>query len=237
MKRCNSIKCSLLIIFLFIAAAITSAQITADEICKKNIEKMGGESLLNTLSNVKFEQQILMNNQEFPQKMNVINNKAIKIETIIPGNSIIVALKDSTGWQVNPYSGSNSPKSLSKDEVRMYKMQTDLLGALFNYKQKNITITLEGKKKVLGKDAYKLNLVYKNGYKTNVYVSAKDFFVVEIEDMFREVFFSNYKKESGFYFPFATEVKTKMGSTIINVFKIQVNQAIDEKIFDMPTKL
>lgn len=226
---------SFTLFILFSQKISAQADISAEEIIAKNMEKMGGELHLAALSTAIFEQTVTMNNQDFPQTLTVINNKALKMETVVPGNKIVVSLKDTSGWQINPY-GTNKVTPLSKAEIRLYKYQADLLGALYKYKEKNITATLEGKDKVSGKEVYKINLLYSNGYKTNVYVSAKDFLVLKIDDAFREIYFSAYKKAQGYYFPYTTEIKTKAGSTTVNVLKITVNSIIDEKIFDPPAQ-
>lgn len=231
----KNIKLLICYCFCFITLSVNAQDLSVEEICKKNIEKMGGEAKLEKLQNVTIEQQMLMNNLEYPQNVVIINNSALKTETTIPGNKIILSVKDSSGWMINP-SVDDKPVQISKSEIINYKYQTDLLGSIYHYKQKGINIALVGTEQVSGINAYKLELTYKNGFKSTAYVSAKDFFVIRITDMYKDVHFSNYKKVDDYYFPFETEIKSQMGNTILSVFKIKVNTKIDEAIFNMPAK-
>mgnify|MGYP003440731811 FL=1 len=208
---------------------------TAEEICKKHVEKMGGEELLSKLKSITIDRQVLANSAEFPQKVIVENNKAIYTESPFQGKKIISAVNDTNGWQINPYvTGSDGPQKLTKEEINQCKDQTDLLGPFYNPESKGIIVKLIGREKVLGQETFKLNLLYKTGFSTDVNVTAKDYFVVRISTKYGETLYSDYKKVDGYWFPFATEMKHGSYSTIFNVFKIKVNAPVDEKLFEFP---
>lgn len=208
---------------------------SADEICKQHIEKMGGKALLSKLNTVTIDQQLLQNNSEFPQKVVIINNKAIYTDASYQGIRVVTAVCDNSGWEINPYTrGGTQPQKLTQEEVLLYKYPADLLGPLYDPESKGATITLLGKEKVLGQETFKLNLAYKTGYSTDINVTCKDYFVVKIASEGKEILYTDYKKVDGYWFPFSTEMKYGGYSTVFNVFKIKVNAAIDEKIFDFP---
>jgi len=196
---------------------------------------MGGKEFLSKLYSVTIDQQLLQNNTEFPQKVIIINNKALYTDASFQGTRVVTAVSDTSGWEINPYTrGGKQPQKLTKEEIELYKYPTDLLGPLYNPESKGATIAFIGKEKVLGKETFKLNMLYKTGYSIDINVTCKDYFIVKIASKDKESLYSNYKKVDGYWFPFSTEMKYGGYSTVFNVFKIKVNAAIDEKIFDFP---
>lgn len=230
---------------LFVLAALfainvteVKAQLSLDEVCKKYIEKAGGAERLKNLANVTYEQQILANNYEVPQKIIVVNNKAFYSENIVPGKKMVVCVIDNAGWQINPFQGSNQPKELTGQELVLYKYQMNLNGPIFSYYYDPATkvdsLKLSGTSKVGKEDCYVVSITYKNKYSEKAYISTSDFTLRRIENAHGNLQLSNYKTIAGVAFPFNKEMTNSQGSLYVQVLSIKTNQKIDNTVFQKP---
>lgn len=238
LKNIMKIKIYPLSLILFLGFYLFSFKLSAQniqEIISKHIQNVGGEANLNKLENVVFDQQLMTNNTEFTQKLIIVNNKSYYMETRYPGKTIIIAVNDSTGWQINPYSSSGkTPVKLTSKEVSNYKYLTDLSGPLYKNVEKGIVLKLLGKEKINGEETFKVEVSYKSGYTMHIFVSCKSYMINRIMDKYRMVNYSDYKKVNGVAFPFVTELKYGTQTIICNAIKIKTNQVIDDKIFHFP---
>ncbi|OUJ68016.1 hypothetical protein [Hymenobacter crusticola] len=230
---------SLVMLALLTAGATEAkAQLSLDEICKKYIEKAGGVERLKNLSNVTYEQQLLSNNYEVPQKIIVVNNKAFYSENVVPGKKVVVCVVDNTGWQINPFQGSTKPKDLTSQELTLYKYQMNLNGPIYSYYYDPATkvdsLKLLGKSKVGKEDCYVINVLYKNKYSEKAYISASDFTLRRIESAYGQLQLSNYKTIGGVAFPFSKEMSSPQGSLYVQVLNIKTNQNINNSVFQRP---
>lgn len=237
MKIKTSYIIGLTTLFISQCVAVNGYSQTAEEICKKHIENVGGSLYLNKLNNMVIDQQLLMNNTEFAQNVVVVNNKSYYIKTKYPGKTSIVAVKDTTGWQINPFvSGGEKPTLMKRKEVDVIKYQSDLAGPLHHSNEKGISIKLLGKESINGEETFKLLVTYKTGYFVNIFISSKSYMIKRILDKYKLVNYSDYKKVDGISFPFVTEIKYQNQALMFSVIKIKTNQTIDENIFLFPTE-
>jgi outer membrane lipoprotein-sorting protein len=131
------------------------------------------------------------------------------------------------------------------DQVKMASSQKNIGSALIIAQKEGDTIELISKEKLDGADVYLLKVNKSNGDESQIYVSATTYFIVKVagkvkvngQDVDSEVVYSNYKAVDGLFFPHSMETASPMGGMMtVDTVSIEINPAIDEKIFAKPTK-
>lgn len=232
--------------FLFAVAFAVQAQ-SADEIIAKHLEAMGGKAWDN-VKTMKMESKITVQaapGMEIPMTMTVVNNKAARVDVSVMGMTQISCINGDKGWANSPFNGQTDAEPLTSDQVKEMKDMTDLSGSLYNYKAKGYTVEYVGKEDVEGTEVHKIKIV-KSPTKTEYalidpenWYQIKSITVATIDgkEVTAESSYSNFKKEGGVVFPYTIEQNNPMmGASVTTVTALQLNVAVDEKIFDMPAK-
>ncbi len=228
---------------LFLAIAcftVTQAQ-TADEIVNKYLDAMGGKDKLSQVKTVYMENTSSAMGNEGPSTINLVTGVGFKMVSDFNGQSIIIAVTDKGGWQVNPFSGASTPTAMPDDMLKQSKGRLDPFGPLYNYAAKGNKIELQGK----DGNAFKLKITNADSVETTLYVDATTYFVTksvssaQMMGQTMEVIttYSNYKKVDpvGVFFPYSYEISYGGQFTVTTtVNKIEVNKTIDPSIFVMP---
>jgi hypothetical protein len=158
---------------------------------------------------------------------------------------MVQAYDGETGWKIDPFQGSSDPEKVAGDDLKDLQEQSDIDGALVDYKAKGHTVELLGKEDVEGTPAFKLKLTLKNGDVRTIDVEAYN--NNELKDTSNrkhtggeidvDQYLGNYKPVNGLLFPFSIESKIK-GQTVSQIVldKIELDTAIEDSIFKMPAK-
>ncbi len=194
---------------------------TLDEVIAKNIQARGGMAKLKAVQNVRTTARLSQGSfrADFVQE----NKRPGKVreEVIIQGLAQVQAYDGKTGWQISPFGGP-----------------------LVEYKEKGHRAELVGHDSMEGTDCYKIKLSMKNGDVRNYYLDADSFLElkIEIQTTVRgalqesEIYYGDYEKVGGVYYPFAIEQAQKGidSRTQFSVQKIEQNVALDDGHFSMP---
>ena len=229
---------------LFLAAAVimvSAAQAqTVDEIVNKHIDAIGGKEKLGQLKSLYIENSLDMMGNTAPSYEYLLEGKGFKTEFEFNGMKIVNCYTDKTGWSINPMAGATDATAMADDVYKTGKDQIYFAGALVDYAAKGNKVELQGKE---GND-YKLKVI-SGSTETVYYVDASTYNIsktVTKGDMMGQSIeittsFSDYKKtDFGVVLPYsrATDFGGFAFSSKIN--KVEVNKALDPKIFDMPAK-
>jgi hypothetical protein len=228
---------------LFLAFACftaTHAQ-TVDEIVNKYIDALGGKDKLSQVKTVYMENTSSAMGNEGPSTINLVTGVGFKMVSEFNGQSLIIAVTDKGGWQVNPFQGATAPAPMPEEMLKQSKGRLDPFGPLYNYAAKGNKIELQGK----DGNAFKLKITNADSIETTLYVDATTYFVTksvssaQMMGQTMEVIttYSNYKKVDpvGVYFPYSYEISYGGQFTVTTtVNKIEVNKTIDPSIFVMP---
>ncbi|KAA2245589.1 outer membrane lipoprotein-sorting protein [Chitinophaga agrisoli] len=237
-------KMSKMLTLLFIAVTTVCgvhAQ-TVDDIVNKHIAAMGGADKLKDLQSMYTEGVMEVRGMEIPIKLWVVNDKAIRMEFEVMGSNNIQVVTRDKGWMQMAMQG-NEPKEMDSAMVRTMQPRLDLAGELYNYKARGRKITLEGKETTDGAEAYKLKVLNPNGAELTIFVDAATYYIDKIktrmnvqgQDMELTTVLSDYKKTpNGFVYPSST-TQDPIG-TKISVSKVDINQPVDDSLFQMPKK-
>lgn len=205
---------------------------TVDDIAKLNIEAMGGAEKIASLKTLKMEGNMSVQGADVSITTTAAHLKGLRVDIEVMGTSNYQVANTTEGWVYMPVMGMSTAQKMEPDQFNAAQNQMDLQGIFLNYKEKGTKIELAGKET----DAYKLNVVYKNGIKKTIFVDVKTNRIVKSlgmakingEDMQTETTMSDYKQNAdGYWFPYS--VSTTQGSTIYD--KISTNVTVDEGIF------
>ncbi len=217
---------------------------TLDEVIAKNIQARGGMAKLKAVQNVRTTARLSQGSfrADFVQE----NKRPGKVreEVIIQGLAQVQAYDGKTGWQISPFGGRKDPELMSQDDTKSLIVDGDLDGPLVEYKEKGHRAELVGHDSMEGTDCYKIKLSMKNGDVRNYYLDADSFLElkIEIQTTVRgalqesEIYYGDYEKVGGVYYPFAIEQAQKGidSRTQFSVQKIEQNVALDDGHFSMP---
>ncbi|GAB1395411.1 MAG TPA: hypothetical protein PKN57_08190 [Saprospiraceae bacterium] len=229
---------------MFVIAQTGILAQTVDEIVQKHIEAIGGVENLKGLKSMIMKGTVeIQPGMSAPVTMQVINNKAIRMDINVMGTNITQAVNDKTGWAIVPFTGSSEPQPLSEEEVQELKKQTELSRGILSWKDKGIKIESEGTEQLEGKDCFKLKFTDKDGkssykyFDKGTYYMVKEIKYAEVEGQQMEipVTYSDFRKtDSGLVFAYT--MVNEMNGGPMKWESIEVNPKIDESVFKIPTK-
>lgn len=230
---------------LAVLPAIQASAQTVDELIKKNIDAHGGSQKLKAVKSAKSSGKITLQGLEIP--MTVIQKRPgmARMDLTFQGKSMVQAYDGENGWKIDPFQGSSEPEKVAGDELKELQEQSDLDGALVDYKDKGHTVELIGKEDMEGTPVYKLKLTLKNGDVRHIYLDADNYLELKVTSKRKtpggeievDTYLGNYKPLNGLVFPFSMESKVK-GQTVsqFTIDKVELDVAIDDALFKMPAK-
>jgi len=235
--------------FLFAALAFTMSASafaqTVDEIVAKNIKALGGVEKLKSLNSVKTESTVSVQGMDIPSTIVQLNNVGMRSDFTVQGMKGTQVIAKSEGWSFMPFMGQDKPVASPADEVKQSQSSLDLAGPLVDYAKKGNKVELAGKEVVEGKEALKLKLSLNDGSAVDYYIDPVTGYTVKTVSRLKmngqqaevSVVMSDYKKtDDGYVFPFTINKNMTGGPglMVIKVTKIEINQPVDESIFEMP---
>jgi hypothetical protein len=220
---------------------IAQAQ-TADEIVASNAKAVGGLEQFKALKTVKMTGSVSMQGNDFSMTLQIINGRASRTDLDVMGQAVVNCYKDGKGWKINPFAGAEAATDVTGDELDELKLAANIANPLVDYKSRGSSIELKGTVDVEGVKCFEILLTPKDGkHPVHYFIDTKDYTVIKStstrsmqgNDMEVETFYSNYKDVNGLRFAFTRTMKVS-GEVFQEVTfeAIELNVAIDEKIFD-----
>src|SRR5678810_205344 len=227
--------------FLLALAAIATSSLSAqtvDEVISKHVEAIGGKEKLSQVKSLYTENSVDVMGNAAPQKEYLVEGKGYKSETDFNGTSIVQCVTDKGGWMVNPMAGGADAQAIPDAAYKSSKPQIFLGGALIDYAAKGY------KAELMGKDGGSFKIkVSGDGNETYYFIDPTSYYltksIIKSEVMGQAVdvttTFSDFKKtDFGIVLPYAKNIDMGMFQLAQKTAKVEVNKAIDLKIFDMP---
>ncbi len=233
------------ILLLFIAAtlspAITNAQ-SLEDVLKQYFDAIGQNNLVKANSMVTTG-KINQMGMEIPFMQYSMRPANIRVEGTFQGLSFIQTYNGTEGWTVNPFAGSTTPEPLNADELKSMKIQSDMDGLLWNWKEKGHTVTLDGTEDVEGTSCYKIKVATADGDVYNYYIDSESFMLIRVNSKITmmgnqvesDTYFSNYMQVDGIAFP--GKIENRYNGTqgeVIIVDKVELNKELQATIFNKP---
>lgn len=212
------------IFLLFLIPYAISAQ-SADEIIRQHLENSGGINKWKNLNSITLKGDVTLGvGETFPIIVYHRRPYQKKVVFIQDGKELLSEGYDGkNGWTYNEISGKNE---MMKD-YQPDSFESDLL----DYKKKGFDITYSGKDSYEGKECYKV--ILKKFTNSDTYCfSTNDYSLLWEENKDEKINYFDYKSFGGL--DFATKMISHPvggGEYVIKWNQIQINPAIDDKIF------
>lgn len=226
---------------LLVGAAVSTQAQTLDEVVNKHITAMGGETRLKALNSQIAEGNMSIQGMNFPLKVINLNKKGMRIEFEAMGTNNVQVITDKGGWMFLPVQQQTAAVDSDPADLADSQRDLDLTGELVDFKGKGHTAELIGKETIDGQELFKIKLTRKDASISNYFVDATTWYVTKrtsvksFQGQDVEIIenFSDFKKtDDGYVYPAAIE-QLPMGMKI-NYTKVQVNPAVDAKVFEKP---
>jgi outer membrane lipoprotein-sorting protein len=236
------------VLLLLPVAAVAGAQ-SVDEIVAKNLQAKGGADKWKTVSSVKMTGKITMQamqGMEFPLTVYAKRPNYTRQEFVIQDRKIVQGFDGTTGWMINPMTGTEVPQEMPPAVSEVMKNTSDFDGPLVDYKAKGNTIELVGKEKLGTKDVYHLKVTTKGAQVQHYFLDATTGIEVkkaeEIEmgpgqKQTLETEMTDYQQVEGVMVP-RTIKQLMNGAPVVqmSIDKVEFNSALDDTFFKMPKK-
>jgi outer membrane lipoprotein-sorting protein len=225
---------------------------TADDVIDKYVTAMGGKDKLNAIKTLYMEGvAVMQNGNEITTKLYKAQDKLYRREIAAPFGNIVMIVTDKQGWSSNPRNGG-SFEAMPEEGVKNQQHELDCAGPLVDYAAKGHKVELVGKEEMEGTEAIKVKLTLKTGQDINYYFDLKTGYILRMTrkgggggfggggggqrgggqrgDGEMKIDYSNYQKtDDGYIFPMT--VSMGMGGSNMTFEKIEVNKAIDGKLY------
>ncbi len=218
---------------------------SVDEIIAKNIQARGGLEKIRAIKTIRTTGSL--NQGDFRAKFVQENGRShmVREEFIIQGMAEVEAFDGKTAWRVSPFEGRKDPDLLSADDRKSLVEDSDIEGQLVDYKNKDHQAELIGHDSVEGTDCYKIKLTLSSGDVRYYYIDTDSYLELKVETErtirgtveYGEIYYGDYEKVNGIYFPFAFEQGRKGSPTRVRftVDKIELDVPLSTSMFTMPS--
>jgi outer membrane lipoprotein-sorting protein len=228
----------------FLSTLNASAQ-TVDEVIAKHVQARGGLEKIKAIKSAKVTGKLVMQGIEIPVIIQQKRPNKMRLDATFQGKSLVQAYDGATAWKIDPFQGTSEPEKSAGEEEKQTIEQSDMDGALIDYKVKGHALELVGKEDVEGTPVYHLKLTKKSGDISHIFIDAENYLEIKSTakrktpggEMEVETFYGNYKPINGLIFPFSIEAKVG-GQVVQNIVveKMELDLAIEDAIFKMPVK-
>jgi len=233
------------------AAKAPVPTLAVEQIIQKNVEARGGLAAWRAIQSMTETGKMDANSKgtvQLPFKLEMMRPRKTRLEIVFNGHTAVQTYDGTNGWTLRPYLGRPDPDPYSEIELRKSAEQQELDGPLVDYAAKGTTAELVGVEQVEGKDAYKIRLTLKTKAVRHIWIDARSFLELKIEDMPRildgkphnvDTYFRDYRPVSGLMIPFTLEtaVKDVVGSKKLIIEKVELNPKLDDMEFAKPQSL
>jgi outer membrane lipoprotein-sorting protein len=219
---------------------------TAEELVKKNIEARGGLEKLQAVKSLRMTGTMSLGNEAAaPTVLEFQRPAKVRWQFTVDGHTAIQAYDGKTAWVILPFGGDTEPHEMSAEDRKGIALQADIDGPLVDAEKKGNTITLVGREKPDGRDAWKLKITTSDGEERYVFLDAKTYLqfltVTERTVEGRKIEIVNrigdYRDVDGVKLPHSFEAGAEgvPESQVLHFDKIELNVPIDDSRFAMPS--
>jgi hypothetical protein len=204
-----------------------------DDVIAKHIEARGGLTKLRAITSLRATGEMEVGpGIKAPVVMEQTRPEMMRMDITVQGMTATQAYDGTTAWTINPFQGKKDADVMPADMAKSFIEGADFDGALVDWKAKGHTVTLIGKEKIEGSDAFKLKISLKNGNERMVFLDADSYLEIRNEQI------GDYRDVNGTQLPFSVEqgAKGQPGVQRFTITKIEANVAVDKTRFAMPKK-
>jgi hypothetical protein len=226
-----------------VLAAPAAAQ-TVDEVIAKSFEARGGLDRLRAIQAIRVTGRMSMG----PSKaLMVIERKRpgkFRAEITVEGVRAVQAWDGVTAWGIPP-TGTGEPEALPAEAASAMAAEADVDGPLVDYQAKGHQVTLLGRERLDGGDAFKIEVRKKGGAVEVHYLDARSWLTVRIDSKSTtrgtviegESLLGDYREAGGILWPHSIRsgARGNPDKQTLTVDKIEVDPVLDDARFRMPS--
>ncbi len=226
-----------LLLIAFSAMSLFSYAQSADEIIQKYVDAIGGKDKWKQIKSLKTDGHIEIQGIQINFTQQAINGGRVRVDAEFQGQKIIDITTPAKGWSQNPFGGRSSLEPISAEELQQKLDDLDLQDEFIDYAEKGSSVEFLGKDEEDGNEFYKIRMVTKNKNETVYFFDVNTYLIYKEEKMVKQQGqemkvtskLLDYKA-----IPFGVKIphKTDQMGQIIVLDKMEVNPAIDTKIFE-----
>lgn len=234
---------------VFASEQIPAQDLSVDQIVEKNVEARGGLDAWRKVQTMIWSGHVDSANAPAPDLPFVLAMKRpnkTRFEVTVFNQKSVRVFDGRQGWKLGPNGmGSATPRPYSMEEATSARDEQVIDGLLIDHAAKGVSVTLEGKDQVGGRDAYRLAATLPSGVTRHVWVDARTFLDVQIDRQVRTplgqtvlvlVQYTDFRSVDGLQMPLsivsgavASDKKDKL-----TIDKVSLNPALDDGIFTRP---
>lgn len=240
-------KLSLPIILYFVFfQCFTSQSQNLDEILKSHVEVMGYEKLAE-IKTITIVGKRFFGERTVPFKTVIKRPNKYYSERSFRGRKTMQVCDGDKAWSLSPMSGVSH---MYGKQLEMLKRNADFGGMLYQWKEKRLNITLDGREDFEGTELIKLKVESETGDVSEIFLDAESFITIkqvtkrtlQERNITATVIFSNYKMIEGVAVAFNTETTSdlptedgrKLGGGVKVINTIEFNSEVDDSLFTKP---
>jgi hypothetical protein len=232
-----------LLLFVLTICGFSVAAQSAQEIAYWHIDARGGYTALASVNSLAIESDIIRSGTVMKNSQRILVQKAMRSDTKVGKKTWIQAFDGIRAWYVHPKDFGGTGQAV-RDTVSSFATllrQTNPF-PLLNYASQPYKVTKLADEAVDSLLCHHLQILYDTDNATlDLWISTKDAFVYKMRtvngDQKELMYFKNYQRVDGIWFPFLMEIENP-NSGLISVVtkKIKVNPKLKESFFQIPKK-
>lgn len=230
-----------------LAAALSAATPTADELVAKNIQARGGLEKIKSVQSMRMTGTMKLGEESLPTLLEIKRPGKTRWEFTLEGQTAVQAYDGKTAWMTMPFAGITEPQVMSPSETADIELQADVDGPLVDSAAKGITIEVAGRETIDGgAEAWRLKIRRKGGDTRDLYLDAKTYLQVlavtrrsvDGRDVEIRSRIGDYREVGGLMLPHSFEASAAgtPETQTLKFEKIELNVPIDDSRFAMPKK-
>jgi len=231
------------------AGAASSETLTAEQIVERYVAARGGAEAWRQVQTMGWSGRIESGppgTASVPFLMWLKRPNATHFEITSQGRKSVRIFDGSKGWKARPTGpGGNEVKDYTAAELSSAGDAYGLDGPLFDYKEKGVTVVLDGKDSIEGHEAYRLRVKLPSGQAHTDWIDAHSFLELKYDRATRtvvgqtgvvSVHYRDYQTVNGLVIPFTIETGGTASTAIDRMIieKIAINPVLEAATFSRP---
>lgn len=230
------------LVFLVTIAAIPATAQNLDDVLKEHFDAIG-QKQLKKIETLTATGKLNQGGLEIPFVQISARPNNIRIEGTFQGLTFIQTYNGTEGWMLNPFTGATEAQPMTADELKGLKIQADMDGMLWDWKDKGYKVELDTTVDVEGTMCYKIDVTTAEGDVYSSYIDTESYLMIKTHtkttingvEVESDTFYSNYKDVNGIILPGTIENRYNGNpGEVIIIDKYEIDIQYEQSKFEKP---
>lgn len=220
------------------------AGLTAEQVLERHAEAVGGAASHAAIKTMVVAGTIDIPAQQVSGTFTKYTGRPnrFRLETTMQGMTFVQAFDGTTAWGINPMMGGKPDKAPPEANAVMAQ-QADIDGDLLRYRDRGITIALDGTVDIDGTTAYRITTTGKDSSTATYYIDAVTFLETRKEESVTQggqtftvaELKSDYRSVAGRQIPFSiVQLVDGNKQLVITATSVELDRALEDSLFVFP---